>query len=708
VGWLFACSALTGLTFVVLRRFDLVGDLPLPILLGLLLVGSVASQTASKSWGVDPSPRELQGLLALQTIGVTVIIYAIGWGATLAIGYVFVFATDIEDIGSRVWRPALVWCSLAIGLGELAVAFHVVPTYVRAPYVHGLATLSALGTGFVLYLLGAKTEAQERADAELRASEANFRQLFADNPQPMWVYEQETRRFLEVNAAAVDHYGYEREQFLARRVDDIVERGSAAGAQQRHLLHDGRAIDADVHLHELQFEGLDAVLATIQDVTERNELEAELRHQAFHDALTNLANRALFSDRVDHALGRRSREPASVAVLLLDLDGFKTVNDSLGHNAGDSLLVGVAGRLQSILRSGDTAARLGGDEFSVLLEDLDTDEDALDVAQRVIDEVAKPFCVGGKEIFVSASIGIALGEHGDNSDELLRNADAAMYRAKEVGKGCYRVFEAEMHSAALQRLELETDLRRALDEDELVVHYQPIVAATTGEIGGFEALVRWHHPTRGLVPPLDFIPLAEENGLIVDIGRVVLRAACEQITQWRLTHPHLTVAVNLSARQLSDAQLVDDVMDVLDETGLDPAALTLEITESAVIDDPEVAFARLTVLKALGVRLAVDDFGTGYSSLSSLHNLPVDVLKIDKTFIDGVTTGTEAAGVVHAIIALAETLRLGTVAEGVEHHDQVRRLEELGCQQLQGYCFSKPLPSEQVGALLEQFGTAAA
>jgi diguanylate cyclase (GGDEF)-like protein len=708
VRWLLVTSALTGVVFVVLHRFDLIGTLPLPLLLGLLGGSSVASQVASRRLTAEPTGRQLHALLALQTIAVTAVIYAIGWGATLAIGYVFVFATDIDEIGPRVWRPALLWTAIAIAAGELAIAFHVVPTYVRAPYVHGLATLSALGTGFVLYLLGSKTEAQESADAELRASEANFRQLFADNPQPMWVYDKSTLSFLEVNAAAIAYYGYEREQFLARRVVDVIVTGEEVAAQQRHLLNDGRVIDVETNSHELLFEARDAVLVTIQDVTERNALEAELRHQAFHDALTNLANRALFSDRVDHALGRRHRNTGSLAVLLLDLDGFKTVNDSLGHNAGDALLVGVAARLQDILRTGDTAARLGGDEFAILLEDLEDDDGALDVAQRVIEEVAKPFAIAGKEIFVSASVGITLGDHGDNADELLRNADAAMYRAKSVGNGCYRVFEAAMHSAALARLELETDLRRALDEDELVVHYQPIVAAATGEVGGFEALVRWQHPVRGLIPPLDFIPLAEENGLIVDIGRVVLRAACAQVAQWRRTHRRLNVSVNVSARQLADPHLVDDVLQVLHDTRLDPEALTLEITESAVIGDPDVAFERLTVLKGIGVRIAVDDFGTGYSSLSSLHNLPVDTLKIDKTFIDGVATGDEAAGVVHAIISLARTLRLGTVAEGVEHRDQVRRLEELGCQQLQGYCFSKPLPAEQIASLLEHLGSAAA
>jgi diguanylate cyclase (GGDEF)-like protein len=702
-------SAITGACFVVLHRLHLVGTAPLPVLLGMLGAGTVAAQIVSRRFVAGkPTRRQLHALLALQMLSVTAIIYTIGWGATLAIGYVFVVATDLEEVGARVWRPALGWAITGIACGELAVALGIVPSYVHEPYGHGLAALTALGTSFILYLLGTKTERQARAEADLRASESNFRQLFADNPQPMWVYDRSTGGFLEVNGAAIAHYGYTRDEFLTRGLSDIACPGTEGEREQQHRLHDGRVIDVEVHTHELTFEERPAALVAIQDMTERNALEAELRHRAFHDALTPLANRALFSDRADHALARQRRQGGSLAVLLLDLDGFKTVNDSLGHTAGDDLLIGVAARLSGVLRNGDTAARLGGDEFAVLLEDLDDDDTAFEVAQRVIDEVAKPFRLSGKEIFVGASIGIALGSHGDSADDLLRNADAAMYHAKNQGKGCFCVFEPAMHSDALARLELGSDLRRALDEDELVVHYQPIVGAGSRTIDGFEALVRWHHPTRGIVPPLDFIPLAEENGLIVEIGRVVLRAACLQMAQWRRIHPHLTVAVNVSARQLTDPGLVDDVVRVLDESGLAPSALTLEITESAVIDDPQGAYARLTTIKTLGVRIAIDDFGTGYSSLSSLNHLPVDTIKIDKSFIDGVATGDEGAGVVQAIIGIARTLRMGTVAEGVEHDDQVNRLGELGCEQLQGYCFSKPLPPDQVIALLSAFGTAAA
>jgi len=714
-------SALTGAAFCLLYRLDLVGDLPLVVLLVLLGAASTASEVAARRWRDDPSARQLHALVAVQMVGTTVIIYAIGWGATLALGYLFILARDLEDIGSRAWRPALLWTLLGMAAGQAAIVTGIAPTYVSTPYVHGLAALAALGVAFVIQLLGTKTATQEATDSELRMSEASFRQLFADNPQPMWVYDVETLEFLEVNEAAIRHYGYAREEFLARRITDIrpaedvprlladvaSERGALQQGGWRHRLKDGRVIDVEVRSHQLSFDAHDAVLVAVQDVTHRNALESELRHQAFHDSLTNLANRALFADRVDHAVRRQERDATAVAVLLLDLDGFKTVNDSLGHTVGDELLVAVAARLQGCLRPGDTAARLGGDEFAILLEDLEEPDAADRLAQRIIDVLAPPFSLSGREIFVPASLGISLAEgERESADELLRNADAAMYRAKSEGKGCYRLFDPAMHSAAMARLELEGDMRRAIEEREFVVHYQPTVSLSTGKVMALEALVRWQHPTRGLIPPAEFIHLAEENGLIVDIGRWVLGEACRRARYWRAAHRghRLAIAVNLSARQLSDPHLVDDVARVLHETGLEPSALTLEITESVVMADTEVAIARLHALKSLGIRLAIDDFGTGYSSLSSLRQLPVDTLKIDKAFVDGVTMGVEAAGLVQAIVRLAGTLDLQTIAEGVERRDQVERLEELGCSEVQGYHFSRPMAPDDVEAFLETRG----
>jgi diguanylate cyclase (GGDEF)-like protein len=697
-------SALTAAAFAALHGMGVLGDLPLWELLVLLAAGTTSNQIAIHLWGTEPTERQLWALLGIQLTAITVVIYAIGWGPTLAIGYAFVVAGDLEEIGSRVWRPALVWTVVGMAVGEVAIATGRVHSYVSVPAVHGLAALSALGIAFIVHLLGTKTAEQEQgerelraSEAELRESEANARQLFFENPQPMWVFDAYSLEFLEVNDAAIHHYGYTREEFLSRRVTDIHWPN-----EWRHRLKDGRPIDVETNSHQLLFRDRAAMLVAIQDVTKRNSLEAELRHQAFHDSLTNLPNRALFIDRVDHAM--RQRGNRTTAVLLLDLDAFKTVNDSLGHTVGDRLLVDVAARLQSALRDADTAARLGGDEFAILVESLPSQADANETAQRIIEALDAPFFIAGKEIFIHASAGITFaGVHGDTADELLRNADAAMYRAKSQGKGCFRVYEAEMHSAAVERLELETDLRRALQDDEFVVQYQPIISLAENRVVSLEALVRWEHPTRGLIPPNDFIPIAEENGLIVEIGRHVLRKACADTRVWQKRHPRhrLTIAVNLSTRQLADPRLVDDVVGILSETGLAPEDLTLEITETALMHDPDIAISRLHELKTAGVRLAIDDFGTGYSSLGSLQRLPVDTLKIDKSFIDRVARGTEAAGVVHALIRLAGTLQLEIVAEGVEHDDQVRRLEELGCDQIQGFCFSEPLAPLGIAQMLQ-------
>jgi diguanylate cyclase (GGDEF)-like protein len=426
---------------------------------------------------------------------------------------------------------------------------------------------------------------------------------------------------------------------------------------------------------------------------------AELTYRAFHDPLTRLANRALFVERVEEALAENVGSPRRVAVLFLDLDNFKTVNDSLGHAAGDRLLVAVAGRIEGSLGHADIAARFGGDEFAVLLHDAVDDFAVTTAANRILESLRSPFSIGGHEVFIGASIGIALPSGEDETvDELLRNADVAMYMAKDGGKGRFAVFAPEMHEAAVERMELEADLQRAVKRGEFVVHYQPTVELATSKVTGMEALVRWEHPSKGLLAPADFIPLAEETGLILPIGRWVLHEACRQAVAWSDEYPSrvpLTMSVNLSARQLQLNTVIDDVAAALDETGLDPGRLTLELTETVLMQDGNDVIARLHQLKELGVQLAIDDFGTGYSSLSYLHRFPIDVLKIDKSFTGNLRRGTGEGVLTHAIIRLARTLHLRTVAEGIERPDQVGKLQAMGCHSGQGFYFAQPLPADE-------------
>jgi diguanylate cyclase (GGDEF)-like protein len=421
--------------------------------------------------------------------------------------------------------------------------------------------------------------------------------------------------------------------------------------------------------------------------------------QAFHDALTGLPNRALFLDRLEHALARARRGQTALAVLSVNLDRFKLINDTLGHGAGDELLVAAAKRLEGTVREADTTARFGGDEFALLLEDNSHPRDASQVAARVIETLRAPFEVGGREVFVSASVGIAVSRAGqEDAVELLRNADVAMQRAKQEGSGSH-VFEPGMGAALMARLDLEADLQRAVEQHEFTLVYQPIMALERSVTSGFEALVRWSHPARGQVSPAEFIPLAEETGLILPIGRWVLHEACRQAVRWGHAFPAdppRTVSVNLSALQLRQAGLVGEVADVLEVSGLDPRCLVLEITESLLVQDTEATVAKLHELKGLGVRLAIDDFGTGYSSLSYLRRLPVDILKVDKSFVDGIHEGPEAAAVARAIIRLGRTLNLRTVAEGIEEPGQLDELRRMRCDLGQGYLFAKPLSSAEL------------
>ena len=429
--------------------------------------------------------------------------------------------------------------------------------------------------------------------------------------------------------------------------------------------------------------------------------QENLEHQAFHDTLTGLPNRSLFHDRLMHALERQTRDNKPLAVLLVDLDDFKTVNDSLGHAAGDELLKFVGDSLLTCLRPADTAARLGGDEFAVLVEDMRGRQDATRVAERIISAMHQKLVIEGKEVFVHGSVGIVITHGGETADDVLRNADVAMYAAKARGKDRYQVFDGAMHEGVMERLDLKADLQRAVERHEFVVHYQPQIDLTDKRIVGAEALVRWRHPTRGLVLPEEFIPLTEETGLILEIGRFVLEEACRQASWWQMEFdPNFAISVNLSGRQLQETDIVDTVKAALSAGPVSGDSVTLELTESVLMKDSPTTVDKLNALRALGVHLAIDDFGTGYSSLSYLGRFPIETIKIDKSFTEGVAEGPEESALARAVIKLADTLGMKSIAEGVETQAQVEQLAGFGCRVGQGFLFSPAVPPQELEALL--------
>ncbi|MDP3773994.1 MAG: EAL domain-containing protein [Gemmatimonadales bacterium] len=560
-----------------------------------------------------------------------------------------------------------------------------------------------------------------RVAAELGRERAHLDQLVENAPEAIVLLDNDDV-VQRVNAYFTRMFGYTPEEAVGRRINDLiapahlaeeaasltrrVTEGETVSYETVRQRKDGRLVDVSILGTPIVGPmGRMAVYGIYRDITERKAAEEQLLHLAIRDELTGLANRALFRDLVARSIGRgKRREDYAYAVVVLDIDRFKLVNESLGYSTGDQLLTAIARRLERCVRPGDTAARLGGDEFALFLDDIHDVGDAIRVADRIENELKQPFVLGTQEVFGSASIGIALSVAGyDRPEDFLRDADLAMYRAKEQGGARHEVFQVEMHKHAVAMLQLETDLRRALERDEFLLHYQPIVSMRSGKIVGFEALARWQHPQRGLVQPASFIPVAEQTGMIVPLGLWVLREACRQIKVWQQLagpeHP-LAMSVNLSAKQLLQPDLVDQIALILKETGLDAHTLQLEITESVIVENAESAVSMLARLRALNVQLHMDDFGTGYSSLSYLHRFQIDTLKIDRSFVSNLGLRGENSEIIRTIVTLARNLGIDVIAEGVETEEQLALLRAIGCAHVQGFLFSEPIPGDAAIALL--------
>ena len=547
---------------------------------------------------------------------------------------------------------------------------------------------------------------------EMKKREASFRLLFDGNPVPMFVYALDDLRILSINEAAVDHYGYDRKRALEMTLRDIhhaddlfdlaglcdMPTEDQAGRTWKHRKADGTLIDVAVFVRQLTYENRNAALIAAVDITERKRAEAHVAFMAHHDALTQLPNRVLLRQRMDEMLGRMRRDGKSFAVLCLDLDNFKSVNDTLGHPFGDRLLQSVADRLRLELNEQDTIARLGGDEFAVLRAEVERPEDVSDLLQRLLTVLNEAYDIDGHHMSIGASIGASLApSDGDDPDRLLKNADMALYRAKAVGKGSFRFFEPEMDARVQARRRLEMDLRAAIRSKAFEVHYQPLVNLATGEVRSLEALVRWPHPERGMIPPSDFIPVAEETGLIGALGTFVLRRACTDAAAWPVD---VKVAVNLSPLQFKTGTLFQAVRDALSDSGLPPTRLELEITETLLLDKSDQVLATLHALRALGVRISMDDFGTGYSSLSYLRSFPFDKIKIDRSFVHDIGANADSRAIVRAIVSLGSSLGITITAEGVETENDLAYLKAEGCTEGQGFLFSKAKPQQEIVQLL--------
>ena len=715
--WL-AAAAVTP-AFVLGQRWGFIADVSLAVLLGALAVALVT--TSALRLLIPPGrPLPLMGArLAVVFAATGAVMYLVGWGAVLAIGLVFVAAEEIRLEGARAARVAMCATLAVVALGESAVAAGWIETLLPTEQSLGLGVLVALGACFIIGVLGVTAHDKEQVESSLRNSETRL-QALVEHAADAIVVMAPDGSFLYASPATERVLGRELNGFAAFDVHpDHIE---TARAFFRALVADGGSvawIDLPVRHADGTFRWFEigvsnriddpsvgGVVLNMRDITERRSAQEQLTFQAYHDALTKLPNRWSFLESLETALFESAESTRMTAVLFLDVDRFKRVNDSLGHDFGDRLLTAVAERLSNCLRPADVVARFGGDEFTILVRNVRDADVAVGVAQRITDQLSQPLVIGEHELFISASIGIALSTNENvRAGDLLRQADLAMYVAKEKGRARWELFDPSSVPEVVERLELEGDLWRALDNGELRVVFQPEVDLVTGQVVSTEALVRWEHPRRGVLEPDMFVPFAEESSLIVAIDRYVLEEACKWARRWAAGRPNgapLVVSVNLSPRFLRHADVVAEVTTVLRDTGVDPRCIQIEITERSAVTDLDTTCRQLHQLRALGVRIAVDDFGTGYSSLSYLKQLPIDVLKLDKAFLQHIDSTTADFAIVRAVVTLGHALGMKVTAEGVERREQLHALRELGCDTAMGWLWSAALAPEDFAARATQ------
>lgn len=705
--------------FWLLARHGLIASIPFPAIVGTLVVAEVVSVLAFAAWGDARRGWRLWALVGVDLSAVGAVIYALGWGPVFAVALVLGVADVMRRSGSAVTVPGIVVSLLVIGAGQSGIAIGVVPTLVRPPIAHGLAGLGAAALVLTIWLLGRFATGRERWEAELDRRERYFSAL-VDNSADIVVVAGTDGSMRYASPAFERVLGFPRGPggpaaaglthpddlpSLRRAIADSAAEGAAEQLELRLRNAEGEWLWFEAFVTDMSHDPVvGGYVANLRDITRRKTAEDRLAFAAVHDGLTGLPNRLLFLDRLDVALTRSARSGKRVGVIFLDLDHFKRVNDGFGHAVGDELLVAVGDRLRTVLRAGDTLARLGGDEFTVICEDLDGQRDALQTADRLVAALRRPFTVAGETLLVSASLGVVVSERqGSSPAELLRRSDLAMYRAKESARGSYALFDAVSTRTIGDEVRIGNDLRRALERRELRLFYQPIVDVDGGRVVGAEALLRWQHPERGLLLPTEFIGLAEDTNLIVPIGAWVLDEACRQMAEWhrhgaigRTARQPLTVHINVSARQMAESRLVRDLQRAMARSSIDPTTVWLEVTESALGRDPQAAADSLQAVRRIGAHVAIDDFGTGYSSLTSLRRFPVEALKVDRSFVDGLCEGGEDLAIVTSLVSLAHSLGLQAVAEGVENSRQLTALRDLGCDTAQGYLFGRPCPPEEL------------